>query len=77
MAWRTGLRPLALWSIVGLGLVAACLLALYGPFGQIHCTVRVLPTSAAQQPPLPLVRGHPAEAFLCTTTAGYPMIGAP
>ncbi|HUY24401.1 MAG TPA: hypothetical protein VMV09_03725 [Candidatus Saccharimonadales bacterium] len=65
------------WSIVGLGLLAACMLALFGPFGRSQCTVRVLPTTAAQQRSLPLLQGHPTEAFLCTNVAGYPMIGAP
>jgi hypothetical protein len=77
MPWRTGLATLMPWLIVGLGLLAACLLALFGPFGRSQCTVRLLPTSAAQQLPLPLVRGQRATAVLCTNAAGYLMIGAP
>lgn len=64
------------WSIVGLGLLAACVLALFGPFGRSQC-VWVLPTTAAQQRSLSPLHGHPTEAFLCTNAAGYPMIGAP
>jgi hypothetical protein len=77
VARRSGLGIAIPWVLVGVGVLAACLLALFGPFGQIQCTTRVLPNSATEHPPLPLVRGHPATAVLCTNVGGYPMIGAP
>ena len=54
------------WSIVAVGLLAACLLALFGPFGQIRCTITYLPpTSAATQFP---VQAPPLSDYaqLCT-----------
>jgi hypothetical protein len=55
------------WSIVGLGLLAACLLAILGPFGQSQCTSYPPPSNWAQQVSGPL-GGHTTEVFLCTNT---------
>jgi|GEM_PF-4943668 len=78
MSRRTRLGILMPWLIVGLGLVAACLLALLGPFGQVHCATQPSPTNWAQQLPRPKpLFGHPGKVVLCSNTGGYPMLGAP
>jgi hypothetical protein len=56
------------WSIVGLGLLAACLLSLLGPFGQSQCTY-VPATNWAEQLPGPApLSGYAVGAKLCTNT---------
>jgi hypothetical protein len=63
------LRHLMPWSIVGLGLLAACLLALVGPFGQSQCTgwTGYLPVGEAQLRPGPAPLGSYAIGVqLCT-----------
>ena len=63
-----GLRLLKPWSVVGLGLLAACLLAILGPFGQSQCTYLPATSSGAQLGgPAPL-SGHATVVFLCTNT---------
>jgi hypothetical protein len=62
------LRPLMPWPLVALGLLAACLTALFGPFGQIHCTSYVPPTNQAAQIPATL-GSHSSEVWLCTNVS--------
>jgi len=59
------------WPSVALGILAACLLALFGPFGQIQCKTTYRPATnwAIQLPePAPL-GGHVPKAQLCTNVS--------
>jgi hypothetical protein len=78
MTWTTDRGFLILWSLVGLGLLVACMLALFGPFGQIQCTRRPAPTHWAQQlaRPAPL-GGHSGGVVSCSNSAGYPWSVSP
>jgi hypothetical protein len=71
ITWLAGRGFLLSWSLVGLAVVAACLLAIARPFGQIQCTTTYLPsTISVIQPPGPgPLDGHFAEAQLCTNVA--------
>ena len=65
--WRPIFGHLVPWPIVGLRLLASCLLALLGPFWQSQCTSYVPSTSWAAQIPGPApLGGHPGEVELCT-----------
>ncbi len=67
------------WPIVGLAVAAAFLMALFGPFGQIHCSTRyVSPSEAAQQQLGPeSARGHLVEIQLCINEFVRPMTAVP
>jgi hypothetical protein len=78
MARPTGRGFLKPWWIVGLGLLAACLLALFGPFGQLQCSTRPAPSNWAQQLPRPPpLGGHAGAIVHCINAGGYAMVGVP